>query len=124
MSKRLPEKDCVVCGRTMTWRKKWARNWDAVRYCSDACRKRGLSDSDRELEDAILETLRSRPRSSSACPSEVAKRFFGDGWRTEMETVRTAARRLENRGQIVITQKGKPVDSSTAKGPVRLRLAD
>jgi hypothetical protein len=23
----------------MTWRKRWAKNWDEVKYCSDACRK-------------------------------------------------------------------------------------
>ena len=34
----LPSKLCTVCARTMTWRKAWARNWDAVLYCSDACR--------------------------------------------------------------------------------------
>ena len=36
----LPSKPCVVCGRTMTWRKAWAKNWDEVRYCSEACRAR------------------------------------------------------------------------------------
>lgn len=36
----LPSKPCAACGRTMTWRKAWARNWDEVRYCSEACRKR------------------------------------------------------------------------------------
>jgi hypothetical protein len=35
----LPSKLCVVCGRPFTWRKKWARDWDAVRYCSQACRR-------------------------------------------------------------------------------------
>lgn len=34
----LPSKLCAVCGRTMTWRKAWAKNWDSVLYCSDACR--------------------------------------------------------------------------------------
>ena len=34
----LPSKPCARCGRTMTWRKAWERNWEAVRYCSDACR--------------------------------------------------------------------------------------
>jgi hypothetical protein len=34
----LPTKSCVHCGRTMSWRKAWARNWDQVKYCSDACR--------------------------------------------------------------------------------------
>jgi len=23
----------------MTWRKSWAKNWDEVKFCSDACRK-------------------------------------------------------------------------------------
>ena len=36
----LPSKPCVVCGRPMSWRKAWAKNWNEVRYCSDACRKR------------------------------------------------------------------------------------
>ena len=35
----LPSKPCVACGRPMSWRKAWAKNWDEVRYCSDACRK-------------------------------------------------------------------------------------
>lgn len=34
----LPQKDCVVCGRAMTWRKSWAKNWAQVLYCSDRCR--------------------------------------------------------------------------------------
>ena len=34
----LPSKLCAVCARTMTWRKAWAKNWDTVLYCSDACR--------------------------------------------------------------------------------------
>ena len=34
----LPSKLCAVCNRTMTWRKAWARNWESVLYCSDACR--------------------------------------------------------------------------------------
>ena len=34
----LPSKLCAVCGRTMTWRKAWAKNWESVLYCSDACR--------------------------------------------------------------------------------------
>jgi hypothetical protein len=34
----LPQKPCAVCGRAMTWRKSWAKNWDNVLYCSDRCR--------------------------------------------------------------------------------------
>jgi hypothetical protein len=35
----LPSKICLVCGRPLTWRKKWEKNWADVKYCSDKCRK-------------------------------------------------------------------------------------
>ncbi|MBU3575032.1 DUF2256 domain-containing protein [Polynucleobacter sp. UK-Mo-2m-Kol15] len=35
----LPSKLCATCGREMTWRKSWAKNWESVKYCSDACRR-------------------------------------------------------------------------------------
>ncbi len=35
----LPSKPCLTCGRPMSWRKAWAKNWDAVRHCSEACRR-------------------------------------------------------------------------------------
>ncbi|MGN6151325.1 MAG: DUF2256 domain-containing protein [Lysobacteraceae bacterium] len=34
----LPTKTCATCGRPFTWRKKWERDWEHVRYCSDRCR--------------------------------------------------------------------------------------
>jgi hypothetical protein len=37
--RHLPSKDCAACGRPMTWRRRWKRNWDQVKYCSDACRR-------------------------------------------------------------------------------------
>ncbi|MFN9077807.1 MAG: DUF2256 domain-containing protein [bacterium] len=36
-----PPKECASCHRPFTWRKKWERDWEHVRYCSDACRRRG-----------------------------------------------------------------------------------
>ncbi|MFZ9329535.1 MAG: DUF2256 domain-containing protein [Burkholderiaceae bacterium] len=36
----LPSKPCAACGRVMTWRKSWAKNWESVLYCSEACRKK------------------------------------------------------------------------------------
>lgn len=37
----LPEKSCAACARPFTWRKKWARDWEAVKFCSDKCRALG-----------------------------------------------------------------------------------
>ncbi|MCC7052845.1 MAG: DUF2256 domain-containing protein [Gemmatimonadaceae bacterium] len=34
-----PSKDCLRCGRPFTWRKKWARDWESVKYCSERCRR-------------------------------------------------------------------------------------
>lgn len=36
----LPSKRCAACGREMTWRKRWARSWEHVKYCSEACRRK------------------------------------------------------------------------------------
>ncbi|MDH3992695.1 MAG: DUF2256 domain-containing protein [Gammaproteobacteria bacterium] len=37
--KVLPEKTCPICQRPFSWRRKWQRNWHAVRYCSERCRR-------------------------------------------------------------------------------------
>ncbi|MFZ4120637.1 MAG: DUF2256 domain-containing protein [Caulobacterales bacterium] len=37
----LPQKTCAACARLFTWRKKWARDWDHVKFCSDKCRTAG-----------------------------------------------------------------------------------
>lgn len=39
----LPVKLCAACGRSMVWRKKWARTWQDVKFCSDACRRQGAA---------------------------------------------------------------------------------
>ena len=37
----LPQKACASCGLPFSWRKKWERDWETVRYCSDRGRKAG-----------------------------------------------------------------------------------
>lgn len=44
----LPTKTCPICGRPFTWRKKWAKNWDEVVYCSERCRRRRSQRGDDE----------------------------------------------------------------------------
>ena len=116
------EKDCVVCGRTITWRKKWARSWDEVRYCSDACRKRGIQPVDQQLETAIMDLLTQRPRNATISPDDAAQLVVGADWERVAEPARAAARRLSVEGRVVITQDGRRVDPSTAKGPFRIGL--
>ena len=116
-----PTKPCVACGRIITWRKKWARDWESVRYCSDGCRRRGVSVSDRALEQAVLDLLERRAAGATICPSEAARAVGGDDWRPLMEPARAAARRLVVAGEVEVTQGGAVVDPSTAKGPIRVR---
>jgi hypothetical protein len=117
------EKFCARCGRAITPRKSLQRNWEEVKWCSQACGKAGLRAVDESLEKAILTLLSSRARGASICPSEAARQVRPDDWNELMEPARCAARRLHNAGTIVITQGGKLVDPSRAKGPIRLRLA-
>ncbi len=119
-------KTCAACGRMMTWRKSWAKNWAEVKFCSDACRKRRSSAVDQQLEEEILRLLHARGAGKTICPSEAARALAGDedraAWEPLMEPARAAARRLVAKGSIDITQAGHVVDASTAKGPIRLRL--
>ena len=62
----------------MQWRAKWAKNWDAVKYCSDACRTRGVTAQDRALEATILSLLDARARTSTICPSDAARSIGGE----------------------------------------------
>lgn len=34
----LPSKICLTCGKPFAWRKKWERDWESVKYCSERCR--------------------------------------------------------------------------------------
>jgi hypothetical protein len=118
------DKTCASCGRRIEWRKKWADSWDEVRYCSDACRRRKVTRTDRALEDSIRSLLAGR--AGTVCPSEAARAVGGPDdvdWRPLMEPARRAARRMVAAGEVEITQGGKVVDPSTAKGAIRVRRA-
>jgi hypothetical protein len=123
-----PHKDkiCKTCGRVFAWRKEFEQDWDVMKYCSDACRGYRPGEADAALEAAILELLAERDVGETICPSEAAKLVGGTETRQEWEGLmvpaRAAARRLAKTGRIVVTQDGKVVDASTAKGAIRLRL--
>jgi len=113
-----PDKTCVTCGRTITWRKKWERDWEQVRYCSDGCRRHKPGPTGAALEASLIELSSGH---AGVCPSEAAQAVGGERWRELMEPARQAARRLVARGEVEITQGGRVVDGSTAKGPIRVR---
>lgn len=117
-----PPKTCRSCGRLIAWRRKWARHWDEVRYCSALCRRTRVDATGRRLEQAILALLAGRAAGGSICPSDAARRVAGENdWRQLMEATRRAARRLVAAGSVEIIQQGRVVDPSTARGAIRIR---
>ncbi|MXG92089.1 DUF2256 domain-containing protein [Nocardioides flavescens] len=101
-------KVCASCGRRIEWRKKWERDWDDVRYCSTACRRRKVTPEDRALEDELRTQLASGAgRTGVDVGSD--------------EAARRAARRLVAAGEGELVQRGRVVDPSTARGDVQLR---
>lgn len=89
------------------------------------------SELDRAIEAQLLDLLKQRGPDKTICPSEVARAVFersrpadgrdtGDGWRALMDPVRRVADRLVAAGDVVVTQRGRVVDATTAEGPIRL----
>lgn len=115
---------CASCGRAFAWRRSAARDWEQVRYCSQACRRRKVRAEDRALEAAVRELLAARARTATICPSEAARRVAGEdeaSWRPLLEPARRAARRMVAAGEVELVQRGRVVDPSTFRGPVRIR---
>lgn len=43
---KLPVKPCEACGRPIVWRKKWERDWENVKFCSERCKKEKKSEKE------------------------------------------------------------------------------
>jgi len=71
-----------------------------------------------------MDLLEKRPPGSSICPSEAAKRVDPEAWRGLMDAARMAAARLSANGDARVTQSGREVDPSSAKGSIRIARAD
>ena len=112
---------CRTCGRVMEARRRWRGREDEVRYCSKRCRSTRPNRTDRALEGAILALVAAKAAGATICPSEAARNVAPDAWEALMERTRSAARRLASAGRIEVLQKGRVVDPSTARGPLRLR---
>ncbi|KAL2071352.1 hypothetical protein VTL71DRAFT_12587 [Oculimacula yallundae] len=152
-------KICASCGRQISWRKKWEKNWDSITYCSDSCRKHKIKPGsvDIAFESKILALLKARRAvqgtvamvTCEEAEEEISKERASisidklDGGEQSTlssqkegvgesrdppsvlksrEKCRQAARRLASRGEIVITQSGKVVDPSFAKGVMELKF--
>ncbi|MBC7428900.1 MAG: DUF2256 and DUF3253 domain-containing protein [Bacteriovorax sp.] len=115
---RNESKICSSCGRSIEYRKKWEKNWPAIKYCSDECRRKKNKFDYRE---GIMALLKDCPPYKTICPSEVLPLELKTD-KIFLEHVRRSARLLAADDKIVIIQSGKVVDPTSFKGPIRLRL--
>lgn len=74
------------------------------------------------IEKKTLSMAKERGVEKSTCPSEIARTLFPDDWRKHMKDVRNVAVEMHKSGQVVITQKGKPIDVDNIKGPIRIKI--
>jgi hypothetical protein len=106
----------------MQWRAKWAQNWAEVKYCSDACRRRGVTDTDLRLEATIVRLV-FEGKDAPVTPELVARTVAPDDWQSLYEPARRAARRLAHRGEVDIVQNGRAVDPGSVRGLFTIRAA-
>ena len=74
------------------------------------------------IAQAILSAVSERGPLKTTCPSEIARALFPLQWRKHMAAIRSAAFRLQEKGIVNITQKGKTVKQDV-KGPIRIGTA-
>lgn len=86
---------------------------------SDVATRASTPSLDR-IATTIRKLLRERGAGKSICPSEVARALDPVRFRALMPEVRRVAASLARAHEILVTQKGKPVNAETARGPVRI----
>ncbi len=70
--------------------------------------------------EATVFALLAHRNGRSICPSDVARVVGGEKWRSEMDNVRRIALDLTEQGRTCITQMGRPIDSTSVRGPIRI----
>ncbi|GGE46594.1 hypothetical protein GCM10007276_24740 [Agaricicola taiwanensis] len=78
------------------------------------------------VEDVILRLTRERGPGKTICPTEAARALAAEGedFRRHLPKVRAAAIRLMQQKRLMITRKGKPLDTPEFKGVYRLGMPD
>ena len=69
-------KECQECSKVITWRKKWEKDWDSVRYCSGKCKKRAKS---RRLDDVSRSRQAGRVLAATATTTDDETAEAADG---------------------------------------------
>jgi hypothetical protein len=83
-----------------------------------------MAASKQDIEHCMIDLLRRRAKTSSICPSDVARALAGDEgeWRALMPSVRETAARMAHADTLSITQGNAVLDPDRVDhGAIRLR---
>ena len=61
----LPTKDCLTCGRPFSWRKKWERAWDEIKFCSGRCRRAKETATTAKAAPVAIKVIRAPAKKKS-----------------------------------------------------------
>lgn len=84
---------------------------------------------DEPVREAILRLCAAAGPGRSVDPSTIARELGGRPdevvpWRALLRRIRAETTALQEAGRVLVLRKGKPVDIRSAKGVIRLALAD
>ncbi len=117
-SNTVESKICLSCGREMTYRKKWEKNWDEVKYCSDECRR---NKNKYDFRETILNALNQATTKSILSVEDVIKTLDSTTPDT-VEHIRRSVRLLYHEKKIEVLQNNKIIDGGNFKGAISFRL--
>jgi len=74
------------------------------------------------ISQTILSMAAERGPDKTICPSDVARVLFPANWRRQMDAVRNEAIALHKNKQVLITQRGRAIDTAHIHGPIRIKI--
>ena len=108
-------KHCLSCGRPFSEQKRWEKNWDEVKYCSQKCRTNKWDKKFKDLAQFIL-------NNGHLNNHEIEENYFQKKNKNSSEIVKSVCRRLHLSGEITILQKGKPISSTNFRGKYDIKI--
>lgn len=107
----------MKCGRLFSWRKKWEKEWNKVKFCSKSCQRMKFQ---RDWRSLILALIENCDLVSCISMQEILGTADSNDKKL-IEEIRMSARLLAHEGKVEIIQNGKKVDPYTFKGEIEIR---
>lgn len=85
--------------------------------------KKKKTIDDALIYDTILEMCYEAGADGSIKPEVIAQALYPEEWQSLLKRIRIFAKKLAQRGDIIILRKGKPADPDDFRGLYKLRIS-